>query len=425
MFWFDFTWDIQHLLNQFWIPINVLLMITLAILAYLAYKKPVWAVSLTTLLLPTYLLRSKIYFLPLTFLEICIWLTFLGWLLNHWQNHRLKNFDKYYRWPIILIIASAIIALLLSPDLRTGAGLWKAYFIEPIMFFMVVADVIKSHKDKKYVLWALGLSMLAISLLAIYQKFSAFGIFEASWIAQANRRVTAIFSSPNAIGLYFGPIIAIYLSWFIWGEKKITGTVGKLLVLIPAILAVLFTVSQGTWLGLATALVFLAFFGWDKKWTTIIVMGLVIISLAIPISREKILPLLTLQDASGQNRLILIKTSWQGLTSNAQNFVLGLGILGFDQLQDQTRDPLKLEDLLYPHNIILNFWSELGLLGLIGFSWLIIKFFFKGFKDHYQPRWLRLGLMAAMITILIHGLVDVPYFKNDLAVLFWLIIALI
>jgi len=30
-----------------------------------------------------------------------------------------------------------------------------------------------------------------------------------------------------------------------------------------------------------------------------------------------------------------------------------------------------------------------------------------------------------MFVILIHGLVDVPYFKNDLAILFWLIFGII
>ncbi len=33
--------------------------------------------------------------------------------------------------------------------------------------------------------------------------------------------------------------------------------------------------------------------------------------------------------------------------------------------------------------------------------------------------------MAAMVVIVIHGLVDTPYFKNDLAILFWLIIGLL
>ncbi len=33
--------------------------------------------------------------------------------------------------------------------------------------------------------------------------------------------------------------------------------------------------------------------------------------------------------------------------------------------------------------------------------------------------------MCSMITITIHGLVDVPYFKNDLAVMFFVLIAML
>jgi len=39
-------------------------------------------------------------------------------------------------------------------------------------------------------------------------------------------------------------------------------------------------------------------------------------------------------------------------------------------------------------------------------------------------RALLLGLGGAMVVLLVHGLVDTPYFKNDLSVLFWLIIGL-
>ena len=30
-----------------------------------------------------------------------------------------------------------------------------------------------------------------------------------------------------------------------------------------------------------------------------------------------------------------------------------------------------------------------------------------------------------MVVIIVHGLVDVPYFKNDLAVMFWALVAMI
>jgi len=37
-----------------------------------------------------------------------------------------------------------------------------------------------------------------------------------------------------------------------------------------------------------------------------------------------------------------------------------------------------LEIYLYPHNLVLNFWSELGLAGLLLFIWIILKYFWLG-----------------------------------------------
>ena len=90
-----------------------------------------------------------------------------------------------------------------------------------------------------------------------------------------------------------------------------------------------------------------------------------------------------------------------------------------------------VEIYLYPHNIFLNFWSELGMAGALLFIWIIGKYLFlslrlsQKLKSQNEPeKYLALGLFAAMIVVIIHGLVDVPYFKNDLAAMFWIIIAL-
>ncbi len=34
----------------------------------------------------------------------------------------------------------------------------------------------------------------------------------------------------------------------------------------------------------------------------------------------------------------------------------------------------------------------------------------------------RLGVLLALVGIVIHGLVDVPYFKNDLSLEFWVLL---
>ena len=37
---------------------------------------------------------------------------------------------------------------------------------------------------------------------------------------------------------------------------------------------------------------------------------------------------------------------------------------------------------------------------------------------------LQLGVLLALVAVVVHGLVDVPYFKNDLCLLFWTLVAL-
>jgi len=73
-----------------------------------------------------------------------------------------------------------------------------------------------------------------------------------------------------------------------------------------------------------------------------------------------------------------------------------------------------------PHNIFLAFWLQAGLLGLVGFFWLLISFFKK-----IEPKQILSSiLIGTMIYILIHGMVDTTYWKNDLSIIFWLIISI-
>jgi hypothetical protein len=81
-----------------------------------------------------------------------------------------------------------------------------------------------------------------------------------------------------------------------------------------------------------------------------------------------------------------------------------------------------MEVFQYPHNILLNLWSEVGLLGIIAFSWILVRWIRFSAADHPRP-WGTLDVAIPVIAALIvHGFVDVPYFKNDLAVAFWLFV---
>jgi len=51
----------------------------------------------------------------------------------------------------------------------------------------------------------------------------------------------------------------------------------------------------------------------------------------------------------------------------------------------------------------------------LAFGWIVVTWVRK------RISWIA---MAPLVAILVHGLVDVPYFKNDLAMAFWLLVFL-
>ncbi|PIS04635.1 MAG: hypothetical protein COT81_05425 [Candidatus Buchananbacteria bacterium CG10_big_fil_rev_8_21_14_0_10_42_9] len=425
MFNFDFHWQIQNILLPYWTAINIGLLLILAVLIYLGFKRPNWANALVVALLPTYLFRGHIGNIPFTYLELALLIIILIWLIRNFIWKELFK-PNPYRYGLIAILTAGVVGTFIAPETLKALGLFKAYLIEPILFFLVLSTTSKTNEDKKLLLGGLGVSTILISTLAIWQKFSGFGIAEPIWQNPETRRVTSIFTSPNAVGLYLAPIVILYLGWLWQNYKNIQATILKLFIIVPGVIAIIFTVSQGTWLGLAAAIVFLAYFGWNKKITIAGVTVIIIVALLMPASRHQLLPLLTFSDPAGQNRIML----WQGtidfLADSPKNFLLGGGIYSFYHVLDSFRDPLKLEPLIYPHNIILNFWIDLGILGLVAFTYIFVKFFQLSFKSELlaKQKYIGLAVIAAMVTILIHGLIDVPYFKNDLAVLFWVIVSL-
>ena len=116
---------------------------------------------------------------------------------------------------------------------------------------------------------------------------------------------------------------------------------------------------------------------------------------------------------------------WQETGNLLQDhWLAGTGLNGYQKMMADYHHLPWLEIYLYPHNIFLNFWAELGLLGLVAFIILfsyLIDGLRKLIKTKHELAW---PITLAWLTWFIHGLVDVPYFKNDLSVLFFILLAL-
>ena len=421
--------------------------------------------------LPAYLIRFSVFGVPSTLLEVMILITFAVWFFKNWLpncKERRKNNIKRTPYPfsreIIALIVLSFISVGIAGFTNSALGTWKAYFFEPILIFILVINIFKERKDWQKILWALLLSASVVSIVAIFQKFTGQFIFNEFWANEATRRAVSLFGYPNAVGLFLAPLILLFIGWFFSLPRRTTiiKTLKKLLiiaVITASIAAVYFAHSEGALIGIIASLFVFGFFANKKVRTTTITLSVIIIAVTLFYAPLKDLAVqkITLHDLSGQIREQQWKETFQAL--KGAKIITGAGLANYKEtvapyhqegiffnsdnipnfdavtwasstLRVKYWQPVEI--YLYPHNIFLNFWSEIGLLGALVFIWLMFKaalVAYKTFrslsKSDTPEKYLALGLMNSLFCIFIHGLVDVPYFKNDLAVMFWIFIALI
>lgn len=420
-----------------------LVFLYLAFYLFISWKNFRWGVGILILSLPTYLIRFNVWKLPTTLLEVTFGALFFIWLIKYasddWGN--IKNYVIKNRGLFIflaLFFVGSIIGIFVSDMWWASLGQWRAYFLEPILLFFVLlgrtavipAKAGSQDLKKEDLICFLLLSTVSISVLAIIQKISGQFYPPSLWDDQLFGRSTAFFTTPNAIGLYLAPIVLLSLSVVIPTERsewrnplKLKGLpcfhfISLWIMVILAITAVLFSFSQGAWIALGAGLVVWVYLiGYKKIAIATVLIGLVA-ALAVPSLHAAVL----FQDQAGKNRLTLWSHSITYLTESPQNFIFGAGIRQyFRKVEKPSYNPEELERLIYPHNILFNFWTEIGLLGVVGFAGLIICWFVNVWRQRKNNKILAISLVSAMIVLLVHGLVDVPYFKNDLAFLFWII----
>ena len=392
----------------------------LAFLAYaiVAFAKPRWGFLLFVGFLPAYLIRFPLGGIPTTALEVMFAILVVAWFRT-----REKRLIDIKGWGALLLLwlGVATLQMFVSPDFRAAAGVWKAYFIEPVIFFLMACDFLRSHEERDQALRALGGTALTIGALALVQHFTGWGVpppFNGVPIppaTEAEFRSTAFYGFPNAIGLFLAPLIPLFLGCLYADRKRKPRAAFWAIVVALSGLALLLAQSEGAIIGAAAGVIAAGLFApkTRKLALGISAAGAILILIISPL-RQFALEKASLNDWSGRVRKEMWAETWNMLKDHP---LLGAGLSGYQKMFAPYHKAGHIEIFQYPHNILLNLWSELGLAGVIVFILIMLRFFQQALAT---KSW---TLAGAGVAILVHGLVDVPYFKNDLAMLFWLLMA--
>jgi O-antigen ligase len=240
------------------------------------------------------------------------------------------------------------------------------------------------------------------------------------------------------VGLYLGRALPVLVAVALFGgQQRRRWLYGAGGLLVGA--AILLSFSKGALLfGVPAALLALGILAGGRwLWATWGVLGAAALG-ALPLLRTpRFRSLFDLESGTNFFRLNLWRSSVDMIRDHPW---LGVGPDNFlYAYRGRYIRPAAWQEpnLSHPHNLVLDYWSRLGALGLAAGLWLQVAFWRlalplrrlsrhgEGGVHSVDERALALGLMGSMVDLIAHGLVDNSFFLVDLAFAFCFTLALV
>jgi O-antigen ligase len=344
-----------------------------------------------------------------------------------------------------LVCLAGILELLFQkvyePVLSTPIEYFRGFFIYPIIFtVMLLRSANASLTErlvKSYVLFVIFFCILA---LAQY----LFGIFPGAQYDFTKRLVwpyvdfvTLQASSANWVAFFVAP--AFLLSFFnlvnlvktgpiFKGAKLNNGVILYNSGMLLGALVLFLTQSYGAWAAVFLAIAFYLFRALKLKHFLIIlcVMLVSIGGVFLIIKSSYKYKIMTGQQAYKYDNSIVSRFDIYKMDMSmiAAHPFLGVGFNQFQSYfttyQEQVLGHKYMESQIPPHahNFFVGMWISLGVLGFLGMLILVFGIFWRcKFKPDNPAAFV-------LLAIMIHGLVDSYYWRQEIAYTFWLIVAL-
>ncbi|MFA5157710.1 MAG: O-antigen ligase family protein [Patescibacteria group bacterium] len=398
-----------------------------------------YLVLLAIFLIPAYIFRFLVFGLPTNVFEITVGIALLVFIIERLLvGSRLRGNDKRLLvgfWPNYLLVFFAAVSIIFSPDKTTALGIWKGWFFVPAILYFLIINNYKKNNIRRIAI-PIFINLLIVSLWATLQKLGVISTLfyqtndPGFYDYLARFRSFGPFESPNYLAMYVVPAGIFSFTIFDYFQKKIDRTLILIMFLLP-LYALYTSKSLGGLLAFGFGLLSFLAFGMAKtykakmvdsgKKIALWIIGLIVTAVVLAFVFSSIG-----NDTYSNNiRMDIYRYAAQLIKANP---VFGIGMGQFQSAVASISTSNSgfvtygLSYALHPHNLYLAFWLNIGILGLLSFIYILGSFFWNLGRRGGEI-FLMAGAFASMVAIMIHGLVDTTYFKNDLSALFWLLLA--
>ena len=370
----------------------------------------------------------------------------LAWILLTLADDQPPGITPIHILVFLYWLISALAVGLSPVKMAALSGLLK--LTVNLFLFLLAARILRSRPWFNRLVSIIILVGLTVGAYGIKQQLD--GVEQlATWndpssdLAGATR-VYSYLGNPNLLAAYLLPMIALSCAAiFSW-----RGVMPKLLAMTTLLIelgCLFFTQSRGGWLGglavLATYTV-LSYLWWRpylspfwQTWLLPLVIGLggLAVGLALLLVEPLQIRVLTIfagRDDSSNNFRINV---WEGVKRMIHDrpwLGIGPGNSAFNKIYPLYMRPKF--SALSAYSIYLEIMVETGLIGFTTMLWLLLVVFNQGlrqiqaFRRHNdaQAFWI-LAALAAMVGLLVHGLVDTVWYRPPVSTLWWFLLAMV
>lgn len=340
-----------------------------------------------------------------------------------------RVYHSPYFWPgLVLVLISTVLLIFIPPPNRRQLIVgFRQYslIVEPLVVYALVISTVRGPAR----LWLLMDVLFAGAVLVSLAGFVEAVDYAVNPRPEVGgyRRVQSLFNHPNTLALYMSRLLPLFgaMSILLPGSNR-----RKFVYLLGTLLmggVLLLSGSRGGWLAVAVAAIAIALLGRSFRWLVpAAAAGSVGVGLLALSGQNRLANLLRPGRGSSDTRERLWRAA---LDEIGESPIWGTGLGNVNWMRRYIpRQRLEGTELVDVHNLFLDFWAKLGLIGLVAVLALLARFYLRTLKTFRraggETAALLAALVAAMTGAVVHGLVDAFYFGLPLAVLFWMLLGL-
>lgn len=236
-------------------------------------------------------------------------------------------------------------------------------------------------------------------------------------------------ASLNVFGTILAAMAALLVGLLVHEESAIARLILLALLLLFVVTLVL-TKSRGAWFGFGLALLYVLVMSRSRRLLLVLALALAVV-LSVDVLRHFVLVRTsetTARDSSLMGRMVLWFYGWKVFRAN---WLLGVGMDYFRAIKHSYGfpSPYDIVSLRYhTHNLVLEVLANLGVVGACAFLVMLVRslvrLHLKPVRFGPESRGLALGIGAALVAFVMHGMWDVVIWQYGALMLLAILIGL-